>query len=121
MCASRVDDWQAYWQFQRQLWDDVEDVDDPRRIVSRLAPFASCWASLLPLLLPLLQGANEGSYHAWGRFGLMIVDGRGCRSFGRVAGDEFPPFRWAAAPLTFHGAAMQRTSVRSSLRISGMR
>lgn len=59
----------AYWQYQRQLWDDVLDVDSPKR-----------------------EADNEGSYHTWGPFGVMLVDGRGCRSFGRVDSDPLSFF-----------------------------
>jgi len=63
----------AYWLYQRQLWDDVEDVDSPDR-----------------------EHDDECSMHRFGWFGVMMVDGRGSRSFAvsgeKKPGDDAHPF-----------------------------
>ena len=64
---------QACWQYQRQLWDEVGEGDDPNRLVG----FAF---ALLDLHL-LVQRDLECSYHTWGPFGVYFVDGRGCQVF----------------------------------------
>jgi len=53
---------QAYWEYQRQLWDeDVPSVDT--------------------------SSGSEGHIHRWGPLGIVFVDIRGPRSFGYVDSD----------------------------------
>eukprot|EP00455_Lapot_gusevi_P056160 TRINITY_DN925_c0_g3_i1.p1 TRINITY_DN925_c0_g3~~TRINITY_DN925_c0_g3_i1.p1 ORF type:complete len:481 (+),score=104.80 TRINITY_DN925_c0_g3_i1:22-1443(+) len=56
----------AYWQYQRQLWDDIANVDN------RLKD-------------------PECHLHRWGAFGIILLDSRGCRSF--AADPHDPPNR----------------------------
>lgn len=64
----------AYWYYQRQLWDDVD---------------FETWAKKVEYDGGH-DGGNEGSYHSWGPFGLLLMDGRGCRTFTHRPNDGYP-------------------------------
>ncbi len=57
----------AYWQYQRQLWDDIDNW--PNRLTD-----------------------PECHFHVYGPFGLLILDSRGCRSFGRDLATDINKF-----------------------------
>jgi hypothetical protein len=52
----------------------------------------------------LNENPPEMSMHKWGRFGLILLDNRGCRSFGAKAGDQRPflgSYQWGELEHAF--------------------
>lgn len=70
---------EAYWLYQRQLWEDVDDLVSGERVAT-----------------------FECNFHVWGDVGLCFVDNRGGRSFYSDTNPQSPNYITDAAKLPEH-------------------